>query len=107
TMLVFSLNAPMAALFGVVLLGERLGVMQVCGIVLVVGGVVLAVVYGGPRDRRIGAVSAPRRSRGVLFGLIAAAGQAAGALSAQPVMGDHVSPFAAMAVRCGVAASIF
>ncbi|MGQ3071318.1 MAG: EamA family transporter [Ferrovibrionaceae bacterium] len=106
TMLVFSLNAPMAALFGVVLLGERLGVMQVCGIALVVGGVVLAVLYGGPRDRRVGAASAPRRSRGVLFALIAAAGQAGGALSAQPAMADHVSPFAAMAVRCGVAATI-
>jgi drug/metabolite transporter (DMT)-like permease len=109
TMLVFSLNAPMAAIFGVALLGERLGTAQICGIVLVVAGVVLAVLYGGPRDPRGGAgqAQAGQRGRGVMFGLIAAAGQAAGALSAQPAMADHVSPFAAMAVRCGVAASFF
>jgi drug/metabolite transporter (DMT)-like permease len=107
TMLVFSLNAPMAAILGVVLLGERLGPVQIGGILLVIAGVMLAVLYGGPRDRRIGAAAPEGRHRGVLFGLISAAGQAAGALTAQPVMADHVSPFAAMAVRCAVAASFF
>lgn len=107
TMLVFSLNAPFAAVLGVVLLGERLGAAQVGGIVLVVAGVMLAVLYGGPRDRRIGAAPPAGRNRGILFGLVSAAGQAAGALTAQPVMADHVSPFAAMAVRCVVAASFF
>lgn len=107
TMLVFSLNAPMAAVLGVVLLGERLGLFQVGGIFLVIAGVMLAVVYGGPRDRRIGLPAPEGRGRGVLFGLIAAAGQAAGALTAQPVMADEVSPFAAMAVRCAVAAGFF
>lgn len=107
TMLVFSLNAPVAAVLGVVLLDERLRPVQIGGIVLVVAGVMLAVLYGGPRDRRIGAAPSDGRNRGVLFGLIAAAGQAAGALTAQPVMADHVSPFAAMAVRCAVAASFF
>lgn len=107
TMLVFSLNAPFAAVLGVLLLGERLGLAQVGGICLVIAGVMLAVLYGGPRDRRIGAAPAGARNRGVLFGLISAAGQAAGALTAQPVMADHVSPFAAMAVRCAVAAGFF
>jgi len=107
TMLVFSLNAPFAAVLGVVLLGERLGPIQIGGITLVVAGVMLAVLYGGPRDRRIGAAPAEGRRRGVIFGLISAAGQAAGALTAQPVMADHVSPFAAMAVRCAVAAGFF
>jgi uncharacterized membrane protein len=44
---------------------------------------------------------------GLGFGLIAALGQAAGALVARPVMASGVNPFAAMAIRTGVSTVLF
>ncbi len=103
---VFALNAPMAALLGFVLLGERLPVQVVLGIALTVCGVVLAIIFGKRRDQLHAweAVKGPLWI-GILFGLGAAAGQAVGSVIAKPVMASGVDPFLASMVRVGVAAT--
>lgn len=104
--LVFSLNAPIAAVMGYFVLGETLRMQQIGGMALVITGIALAVVFGQPR--RPGPSDAAHPSmRGLIVCLLAAVGQAAGTLISRPVMADHVDPVAAMAVRAGIAAVFF
>lgn len=100
----FALNAPMSALLGFVMLGERLQAQVVLGIALTVCGVVLAIIFGKRRDQLHAweAVKGPLWI-GVLFGLGAAAGQAVGSVIAKPVMASGIDPFLASMVRVGVA----
>jgi len=123
TALLFSLTAPIALLLGYVVLDETISPRQGIGIVCVLVGIVLAI--GMPR--RFGgagtgkpAVSvevavpneapvAPSRTfvLGVVLGVVTAIGQAVGTLLARPAMAAGAEPFAAMAVRSGVAALFF
>jgi len=102
---IFALNAPMSALLGLLLLGERLQSQVILGITLTVCGVVLAIMFGKRRGQLHAweAVKGPLWV-GVLFGLGAAAGQALGSVVAKPVMAAGVDPFLASMVRVGVAA---
>ncbi len=98
---IFALNAPMAALMGWALLDEALPLQAILGIGVTVAGVALAIL-GRPR------VNAHRFETlqgsiliGVLFGLGAAFGQAAGSLIARPVMTAGLDPYLASLVRVG------
>ncbi|PZO80960.1 MAG: EamA family transporter [Mesorhizobium amorphae] len=111
TALLFSLTAPFALALGYGVLGETISAAQGVGVALVLGGIVLAV--GLPR-RGVGGWNAPsdraagRNSLwGIALGVITALGQALGSLFARPAMADGAEPFAAMAVRAGLAALFF
>lgn len=101
----FALNAPIAAVLGFVVLGERLPSQVVLGIALTVCGVVLAIIFGKRRDQIHAweAIKGPL-SVGVALGLGAATGQAVGSVIAKPVMASGIDPFLASMVRVGVAA---
>jgi len=103
--ILFSLNAPIAAVLGFVFLGERLTAQAAAGIALVVIGVALAILFG----RRAGQSSELEPTRGPLWfgvalGLGAATGQAVGSIIARPVMATGIDPFMASMVRVGIAA---
>src|SRR5262249_49188458 len=120
TALLFSLTAPFALALGYAALGETINGWQGLGVVLVLGGVVLAI--GVPRRflkpgdiaRTIpveapGTMppSAPLKRRmwpGICLGITTALGQAVGSLLARPAMAAGVEPFTAMALRSGLAA---
>lgn len=98
---VFALNAPMAAVLGWVLLGERLGAQAWAGIAVTVTGVALAIL-GRPASgaHRLELVRGGL-GIGVLFGLGAALGQAAGALIARPYMAAGLDPYVGSLIRVG------
>ena len=98
---VFALNAPMAATLGWLLLGERLGGQAWAGISVTVAGVALAIL-GRPAEgaHRLELVRGGLRM-GVLFGLGAALGQAAGALIARPYMAAGLDPYVGSLIRVG------
>jgi len=119
-LLVFSLTSPFALVMGYVFLGETVGPTKLAGVALVIGGIVLAILFGRPaKVQPEGIFPTPPIEEPVLpvrqmtvpvglgFGLMAALGQAAGALVARPVMASGVSPFAAMAIRTGVSTVLF
>lgn len=98
---IFALNAPMAAVMGWAFLDEALPLRAIAGIAVTAGGVALAIL-GRPR------ADAHRLERlqgglmiGVLLGLCAAAGQAAGSLIARPVMAAGLDPWLASLFRVG------
>lgn len=101
----FALNAPIAAVLGFLMLGERLTGQAALGIALTVCGVVLAILFGKRRDQLHAweAVKGPLWI-GVALGLGAATGQAVGSIIARPVMASGVDPFLASMVRVAVAA---
>jgi drug/metabolite transporter (DMT)-like permease len=98
---IFALNAPMAAILALVLLDEALPLKGWLGILLAASGVALAVM-GRPRadahrfEGMRGALWV-----GVLCGLGAALGQAAGSLIARPLMLGGIDPWAASLLRVG------
>lgn len=104
--ILFALNAPIAALLGWLLLGETLTTKAVFGIVLIVGGVLLAILFGKRRSQlhQWETIKGPLWI-GVALGLGAATGQAIGSIIARPVMATGIDPFLASMLRVGVAAA--
>lgn len=98
---VFALNAPMAAILGWLILGERLGAQAWAGIAVTVAGVALAILgrpaSGAHRLEQVWGGLAV----GVLFGLGAALGQATGALIARPWMAGGLDPYVGSLLRVG------
>ncbi|GAB1362265.1 DMT family transporter [Rhodobacter sp.] len=98
---IFALNAPMAAVLGWALLGERIGLQAAAGIALTAAGVAVAIL-GRPRANahRLESLRGTLLP-GIGFGLLAALGQAAGSLIARPVMETGLDPWLASLVRVG------
>ena len=112
--LLFSLNAPFALLLGLLVLGEAARPLQVVGVLLVLAGIALAVVFGSlpanpPQDGSNATERAPQLNigLGILSGVASALFQAFANLIARPVMSDHVNPFAAMSLRATFATACF
>jgi drug/metabolite transporter (DMT)-like permease len=98
---IFALNAPMAAVLGWLILGERLGGQAALGIGITVAGVALAIMGRPPQAaHRFEQVSGRLRA-GLMFGLLAALGQAAGALVARPYMAGGLDPYVGSLIRVG------
>lgn len=102
--ILFALNAPMAAVFGWLLLGESLSWFAVAGIAVCVGGVMLAIFFG----KRSGQTHTLEQVKGTLWvgvalGLGAALGQAIGSIIARPLMASGIDPFVASMLRVGIA----
>lgn len=98
---IFALNAPMAALMGWAFLGETLPGQAVLGIGVTAVGVAVAIL-GRPRSgaHRLELLQGGF-AMGVVFGLLAAAGQAAGSLIARPLMTGGLDPYLASLFRVG------
>ncbi len=104
TSVLFTANAPMAAIGGVWLFGETFDLVSGTGAVFTVIGILLAVVYGN----RAGAADTFEKIEGSLpigacWGLMGAVGQAAGALAAKPILDDGADTLAVAATRAIIA----
>jgi len=118
TALLFSLASPFALAMGYIAFGETVSAMQGAGVALILCGIVIAI---GVRRRRPAPMipladgepieaPAPQESpslKGIALGVVTAFGQAVGSLLARPAMAAGVEPFAAMAVRSGLAVIFF
>lgn len=98
---IFALNAPMAAVLGWLVLGEKLGWQAVLGISVTVAGVAIAILGRPPSGaHRLEQVNGVLRL-GLLFGLGAALGQAVGTLIARPYMTGGLDPYLGSLIRVG------
>ena len=98
---IFALNAPMAAVMGWAFLGETLPAQAILGIAITAGGVAVAIL-GRPRSgaHRLELLQGGF-ALGVVFGLLAAFGQATGSLIARPLMTGGLDPYLASLFRVG------
>ncbi len=107
TGVLFAVNAPVAAFFAWLLLGETLTLKIIFSIIVGFLGIVLAVIYGSQRTNNHGwETTKPPLWIGVGAGFLAASGQAAGVLFLRPVMEQGADPLQAALIRV-VAAGIF
>ncbi|MCL2309973.1 MAG: DMT family transporter [Proteobacteria bacterium] len=106
--ILFAAHAPITAVLSFLVLDERLSLIAIGGIVLVLIGVILAIVFGhGARQKhQWESVNGPLIV-GVAIALIAALCQSVGALIAKPVMAAGVDPIAASVVRVSTAVLFF
>lgn len=101
--LLLALAPPIAAIFSYIFLGETLNITAVIGILLTVSGISLAILQKKPfSDSKI-----TLDRRGVLFGILAAAGQAVGLmLSKKAFEFGSINSFTANFIRL-IFATIF
>ena len=98
--IMFALNAPLSVLAGIYFLDEMLSFLILCGCVTVTTGVTIAIIFGQTRlsvsswDKLHGSLPL-----GLLFGFLAAVGQAAGIILTRPLLDQGIDPIAAAAVR--------
>ncbi len=105
TAMLFSLNAPMSAILGWLVLDETLTGIQSIGIMTIFAGVLLAIRFGKRKSQlhKWENIKGPVWI-GIALGITAALSQSVGSLIARPVMETGADPVAASSIRVGVAA---
>ena len=103
TGMLFTANAPHAAVLSAIIFEEEFGFLGVLGTIFVVAGVSLAIAYG-TRPGQSHTWEEVRGSLwvGVTFGLLGALGQSVAVLVADPVFDGTLDPWAGAAVRAVV-----
>lgn len=94
-MLIMTLAPPIAAVFGWILLDEKLSFLAIAGIMITMGGIVIAMFHRDKENRRM-KVSKPLK--GLLYAFGGALGQALGIVFSKYGMGEY-DPFAATQIR--------
>jgi drug/metabolite transporter (DMT)-like permease len=94
-MLIMTLAPPMAAVFGWILLDERLSMLSLAGIVITLAGIIVAIFRP---DNENGNVTVSKPISGLMFAFGGALGQALGIVFSKYGMQDY-SPFAATQIR--------
>ena len=94
-MLIMALVPPMAAIFGWVLLSEKLNITSIVGMVITVVGISMAILSRKGSNRKLSLKLAPK---GVLFAFGGAVGQALGLVLSKVGMKDY-NPFASTQIR--------
>ena len=105
TSVIFALNAPMTVIMGWFILEEHLPWLTLLGCGIVTVGVLIAILGRRNSNEPQGMDSTQGRLRyGIVLGLLAAFGQAAGSIIARPIMAEGVDPVTASAIRVGISA---
>ncbi len=94
-MLIMTLAPPMAALFGLILLDERLSILSILGIIITISGIIIAMFRRDKTDRK---VKMDKPVLGVLYAFGGAVGQALGIVFSKYGMRNY-DPFAATQIR--------
>lgn len=103
--ILFATNAPMATLLSWFIFSEILSWPELIGTLLVIGGVMLAILFGKRKDQIHKWESIKGLLWiGVIWGLLAAAGQAVGSLIIKPTLLEGADPVAVSAIRVAISA---
>lgn len=98
SMLIMSLAPPITAVFGYFILGEKVGIAAVAGIVLVVSGIIM-VIFTKNDSESNSKIGLSKSLRGIIYALLGALGQAFGLISSKIGMKTFSNPFAATQIR--------
>ncbi|MFZ5968482.1 MAG: DMT family transporter [Bacillota bacterium] len=95
SMLIMSTAPPITALLGFIIMGERLSVMHIAGMLVTIGGIALVILVKNTDER---SVEFSQPIKGLVYAFIGALGQALGLILSKYGMGSY-NPFAATQIR--------
>jgi drug/metabolite transporter (DMT)-like permease len=101
SMLIMTLVPPLTTLFGWLIIGEKLKLLQLAGMALTFSGIALAIFNRNGKGEKLSLKLDPK---GILFAVGGAVGQALGMVLSKVGLGDY-DPFAATQIR--IIAGIF
>ena len=103
--ILFSLAAPFTIILNILILNEKMNLLQLIGCILVFIGVVLAIAYGSSKknNHRWETIEGSIKV-GIICGILAALGQAIGIIIIKPVLNAGADPIASAAIRTAISA---
>lgn len=104
--LLYACNAPFSVILGILILGERLSLIETIGIIIIFLGVLAAIRWGKPKSSNIHRweTTEGKIFIGITFGLMGALGQSIGSIIIKPVLDNGASPMLVSMLRVGVSA---
>lgn len=94
-MLIMSTVPPITALTGFILMGEKITIKDLIGMMITIGGIALVILA---KDEKSSGIKLAHPVKGLVFAFIGALGQAFGLVFSKAGMGNY-NPFAATQIR--------
>ncbi|MHB1653424.1 MAG: DMT family transporter [Desulfitobacteriaceae bacterium] len=95
SMLIMSTVPPITAIMGFIIMGERITILGLMGMIITIGGIALVILTKSSKDKK---VSFSHPVKGLIFAFLGALGQAFGLVFSKFGMGSY-NPFAATQIR--------
>lgn len=103
SLLIMSAVPPITAITGFLLMGERITLLAIAGMLITVAGIAMVILSRNPDDRKF---KLSHSAKGLTYAFIGALGQAFGLVFSKLGMGDY-NPFAATQIRAIAATAGF
>ena len=103
--ILFALAAPFTIILNILILNEKMNLLEFTGCLFVFIGVVVAITYGTKKNNQHrwekieGSIKI-----GIIFGILAALGQAIGIIMMKPILNAGADPIASAAIRTTISA---
>ena len=103
--ILFSLAAPFTVILNILVLQQKMSLIEITGCILVFIGVVVAISYGNSKNNnhRWELIEGSIKI-GILFGILAALCQSIGLIMMKPILDQGADPIASAAIRCTISA---
>ena len=103
--ILFSLAAPFTIILNILILNQKMTLLEILGCLIVFIGVIIAFLYGTSKSNvHIWEKIEGSINIGIIFGILAALCQAIGIIIMKPILDQDVDPIASAAIRTGVSA---
>ena len=103
--ILFSLAAPFTVILNILVLQQKMSLIEITGCILIFIGVVVAISYGNSKNNnhRWELIEGSIKI-GILFGILAALCQSIGLILMKPILDQGADPIASAAIRCTISA---
>ena len=103
--ILFALAAPFTVILNILVLQQKMSLIEITGCIVVFIGVVVAISYGNSKNNihRWELIEGSIKI-GILFGILAALCQSIGLIMMKPILDQGADPIASAAIRCTISA---
>ena len=103
--ILFALAAPFTIILNILILNEKMSLVEFIGCIFVFLGVIIAIAYGTKKniEHRWEKIEGSIKI-GIIFGVLAALGQAVGIIMMKPILNAGADPIASAAIRTTISA---
>ena len=103
--ILFALAAPFTIILNILILKEKMNLFEFIGCIFVFMGVIIAIAFGTIKNNqhRWEKIEGSIKT-GIIFGILAALGQAVGIIMMKPILNSGADPIASAAIRTTISA---